>query len=287
MARQDTSANMAFNAISPTFDPDAFDNAIEDQGIPLVHYRALPCPVGLLDMNDPRKAHTDHSGCSNGFLYKKAGVVSCIFMGQNTRNQQVDNGMMLQGTARVTPNRFYTVPNDGQSPVVPHGEEVILSPFDRLYLDDVEAYAINWQLFEHNESGLDRLQYPVLKVEHLVDADGKEYVEGTDFAVDQNGQIKWIDERPGYEIADTGPRGKVCSIRYRFKPFWYVKYLEHEIRVAKTAEAFGARETTRMPFAAVIQREIQFENEQKDVGAPDPFSLRQVKAPSYGSFSAR
>ena len=59
-------------------DPDAFDDAIRSQGLTFVHYRAMKCPIGVVDADDERHPHGDHGGCSNGFLYKVVGPLTCV-----------------------------------------------------------------------------------------------------------------------------------------------------------------------------------------------------------------
>lgn len=258
------------------FDVDAFDRLIKGQGVRFRHFRAMPCPVGLGDRYDVRKVHDDHSGCSNGFLYHYAGEVVCTFSGNGKQVQLIDAGLLTGATVQVTVPRFY---DDKPS------EEVLITVFDRFYLAEDKAYVIGMQRFEANATGKDRMNYPVAKVEAIVDSDGKLY-DKSDYTV-EDGQIVWTGySRPG--IDPQSRKGQICSIRYRYKPFWYCKDLLHEVRVVQAIDPItGLAGTVRMPYAALLQREYVFENEQRDDRAPNPDSPRQPTTPRSGSFGPR
>jgi hypothetical protein len=258
------------------FDVEGFDNLIDGHGMTFVHFRAMPCPVGKSDRYDVRKTHEDHSGCSNGFLYQYAGDVVAVATG-NTRNKQLmDAGMINGSSMQVTPARHY---------VNKMTEEVVCAPFDRFYLKDNKAVVVHTQLFEANMSGMDRLNYPVVSVEHLIDSNGVTYQQNADFTIEK-GQIKWVGmNRPAMDPANS--KGQVCSVRYRYIPYWYVDRILHEIRVVKAYdEATQQISTQRMPYAIVLQRENAFEGtERHDEKAPE--STRQAQTPRSGAFGPR
>jgi hypothetical protein len=77
----------------------------------------------------------------------------------------------------------------------------------------------------------------------------------------------------------------VCSVRYSYRPFWYVDRMIHEVRVAQVEDEYGNRELTRMQQQAQLQREVWFEKEQRDAEAPP--SPRQKPGPAEGSFGPR
>jgi hypothetical protein len=78
----------------------------------------------------------------------------------------------------------------------------------------------------------------------------------------------------------------VCSVHFSYRPFWYVKNLIHEVRVAQTEDEFGNRTVQRMPQSCVLQREYFFEKEQRDSQAADPEG-RQKPGPGDGGFGPR
>jgi hypothetical protein len=268
-----------YEAVS--FDIEAFDQLIVVHGVEMVHYRAMRCPVGMTDMYDSRRPHDDHESCSNGFVYKKAGTVTTVLMSNGKTQNLIDTGIIDNATVQAIFPVHYD--RDPMSPEPLY--ECHVAPFDRFYLKDDTLTVIHWQLFEAHQTGKDRLHYPVVSVEHIIDADGHEY-GSEDYNINADGQIVWIgSRRPGFD-PNTG-KGVVCSIRYRYRPYWYVDHLLHEIRVARAEDITGERVAHRMPYSALLTRERFFENEQKDDEAALPNSLRQVVGPASGGFGPR
>lgn len=244
------------------FDAQAFDDIIRDKGVPFVHWRAMRCPVGLVDIYDQRRPHEDHSGCSNGFLYTRAGEMNSLFTGNSAQMAQYDIGILTGSSVQVTLPRYYNDPE--QSPV-------LVAPFDRLYLPDENIVVVHWQTFLASASGVEKLQFLVVNVADLIDSDGTVYRPG-DYAID-SGRLRWSSGR-------RPAPGKVCSVRYTYRPYWYIKQLLHEVRVTQVEALDGERVLARMPQSALLQREYIFEKDDYDPqsrgGDPD----RQVKAPS-------
>lgn len=242
---------------------------VDGQGVPFEHFRALPCPIGRDDPFDVRRVHEDHSGCSNGHIYERVGVMTCTFTGNSKSIQQMDMGLVTGATVQLTLPRFY----DSDT-----SKEVSVAPLDRLYLSKQVASVVGTQLFEHNISGKDRLKYPIVLVESLIDNQGNKYTQGEHFDV-VGGQIAWRGtSQPGMNPATK--RGAVCSVRYRYIPFWYIDRLLHEIRLLRQGP-----DVVRAPMSVLIQREYFFENEQNDRQTKD--SPRKAVAPRDGAFGPR
>ena len=293
MARRPIGQSMPLDLpeFAPALDPEATDAQIHDQGVRLVHWRAMRCPVGLTDMDEAtRRPHDHHADCSNGFLYTRAGLVSAAFMGNNRDAKFVDWGRVDDSTAQIVVARHYEATGaagggdgdggDGCGPKVP----VELCKFDRLYLDE-ESITVNyWELFEVHATGRQRLHFPVVRVIDLIDSQGRRYVQDADFSV-VDGQIVWAQGRdPGIDPARG--RGRVCSVRYTYRPYWYVDRMLHEVRVAQV-ETEDGRRVIRFPQNAVIRREFHFQKEDRDEDAPTPTSKRQREEPEDGDFGAR
>jgi hypothetical protein len=258
-----------------SFDVEAFDDLLRSQGVTFVHYRAMRCPVGMVDEFDTRRPHEDHSGCSNGFLYTEAGTITCLFAGNSTQPMMTDVGVQDGSTVSVTLPRFY----DGCK------DPVFIAPFDRLFLAEPHITVVNWQLFHHNPTGPDKLNFMVCSVQDLVDSQNRKYTQDKDFVV-KDGLLHWVGDRPGAD-PQTG-KGLVCSVRYGYRPHWYVKHLGHEVRVTQAENPVtGERMVQRMPQAVVLQREYVFLKEQNDDLAKNPESPRQAPAPSGPRFGPR
>jgi hypothetical protein len=255
-----------------SFDIDAFDRALRSQGVTFVHFRAMKCPVGMIDEFDTRRPHEDHSGCSNGFLYTRAGEITCLFTGNSTSSHMTELGIMDGSSVSVTIPRYY----DGtQTPLY-------IAPYDRLFLAEEGIVVPNWQTFRTNGQR-DKLSFLAVSVQDLVDSQNRRYSLG-DFSIDA-GHILWTgSNRPGLD-AQSG-KGLVCSIRYTYRPFWYVKSLIHEVRVSQAEHPVtGERMVQRMPQAVQLQREYVFEKNERDELAPD--KARQVKPPEGPRFGSR
>lgn len=260
------------------FDVEAFDNLIRTQGVRLVHYRALRCPVGMTDIGDNRRPHEDHAGCSNGFIYNKAGVVTASLLGNGNELRGTDVGFVDGASATAT----FPVEYD-QSCTSETG--VYVAPFDRFYLDEEAIVVPTWQLVKASDTGLDRLQFPAVQVDYMLDNRGKQYECGIDFTL-KNGMIVW---QPGHAPAADPESGNpaVISIRYRYRPYWYVARMLHEIRVSQLGNPItGERKLVRMQQQVMLNREYLYLNEQNDPNV-DGTAVRQAAAPADGGFGAR
>lgn len=274
-------------SVDVAFDIEAFNEAIRSQGVKLVHYRAQRCPVGMVNLDDNRRPHPHHEGCFNGFVFTKAGCVTALFTGNNKKKSMEDVGFVDFSTVQSTFPQTY---DDSD-------EKIVIAPFDRFFLSEESTKVVQWQLFQTHETGLDRLKFPVACVQGpILDARGERYNENDDFVITSEGAIKWVGRRPAPEL-DVGPglgngfgtdRGAVCSIRYLYKPFWYVGVIPHEIRVVQVQDGFD-RKSERGPQMAVLHREYVGQNvDQEATGLPSTSEeLRRVMAPMYGGFGTK
>lgn len=276
MANSSTTYAIDLPSEQLSFDVEAFDELIRGQGVTFVHWRSMRCPVGLIDQFDQRRPHDDHSGCSNGFIYTKAGLVTCLFMGNSKDSQNNEVGLLDHSECRSTVPRYYDNTNT----------PVHIAPFDRLYLGNEDISVTNWQLVEHNISGKDKLAFPPVEVQDLIDSKGVRYVQGTHFDL-TNGFIVWrMGEAPGVDPETS--KGKIYSVRYIYQPFFYVKSLLHELRVSQSENPYtGERVVQKMPQTVALQREYVGLKEENDSEAVNGMSMRQVQMPTSGSFGPR
>ncbi len=247
-----------------SFDPDAFDVALRSQGVKLVHMRAMKCPVGLVDRHDVRFVHEDHSACSNGHIYTRAGEVTCLFTGAGNKQDQQEWGLHDGGTVNITAPLTY----DGEDGLVD------VMPYDRFYLNEEAITVPHSQLVEAHSTGKDRLDFPAVQVIDVIDSHGKRH-QPSEYKIEA-GQLVWTNGGLPYDAMNE--RGMIYAVRFTYRPYWYVRQLMHQVRVAQIETAL-AREVKRFPQQWVMQREYIFENEKKDELAPDPNSPRQAKGP--------
>lgn len=253
-------------------DVAALDGFIESHGIELVHYQSMPCPLGVTDLHDSR-SHAHHSNCSNGLIYEEAGVCTSMFSGNSSSSMLEQAGIIDGSTVQVTLPRFY----DGtQTPVE-------VQSMDRFYLKDFAGARTTSQRFEHSQGETDRLDFPILTVKALMGADGVTYKQDQDFAV-RDGVIVWGNKKqPAYD--PKSERGEICSVRYSYRPYFYVKTLLHDVRVTKSVNPqTGETSVVRLPYAVLLSREYVPLNEINDDERPD---MRDVRGPRHGGFGPR
>jgi hypothetical protein len=249
---------------SVLFDLGALDRAISTHGAKMIHWAAVPCPVGKSDPMSVRRPHADHSGCSNGFLYIKMGTVHALFINSGNKLDQYETGTIDGTTVTVTMPTTY---DDSDN-------EVQALPFDRFFLDEENLTVPHTELFESSITGHDRLHYPIVKVITLIDNKGVVYCPD-DYKI-EDGQLVWTSRNPGYDTIIN--KGAVCSIRYLFRPFFYVDRISHQTRSITVDTGLECKKV-RGPQELTLIREKVFEKEEKDDQAPNSQSNRQVKGP--------
>lgn len=252
-----------------SFSPDHFDKLVDTHGIRLIHYRGIPDPRGMLSRGDARSANME-SRSTDGFLYKEAGLVTAYFSNNSDNIASQPDFSIAHATAYLTFPRYY----DNTK------EPVLLSNWDRLFLQDIEIRVTTSQYLEANATGIDRLHFPATFVEHLIDSFGSEYEANKDFLITPEGHIKWLNQhRPGWN-AEMG-RGTVYAIRYRYTPFFIVNRLLHEIRVANvTNPATFKRTLERMPYSVEVVREHVFLEQNRDQHSFQTDDPRYTNLPS-------
>jgi hypothetical protein len=216
-------------------------------------------------------------------LYTKVGTITALFTGNSKHKNLEDVGFYDGSTVQVTLPREYDDPP---------GESIFVAPFDRFYLEEESLVVPIWQQFIHHESGRDRLKYPAVKVQTLIDSAGIRYFQGSDFTVTSEGELRWIGNQPTPQLdlgGSTTTRGAVCSVRYLYRPYWYVGQIVHELRVTQISDG-ADRSIQRMPQAIVLHREyVALTRDQNDPGesAIDADALRRVLGPTSGGFGPR
>ena len=272
-------APINLNEIQVSFDKEAFMNAIKSHGVYFTHYRSLPDPTGMLSKGD---SHAVGSGNlrsnSDGFIYEKIGEFRALFMLNSNYEQQYPEGHLSFSTAYLTIPEFY---EDCKT------EPIIMAPYDRLYLKDIEARVIHRQYVEATTVGIDKLQFPATFVESLRDANGIIYAHDIDFSITLDGHIKWLTQkRPGWNTEVN--RGTVYSIRYRYTPFFVTARIIHEVRVASITDfssdiTGGARKLERMPYQVQVVRENIYYDTNLDPLRPMTIPDRLVEQPTGGN----
>jgi hypothetical protein len=260
-----------------TMDVDSIDDLIRSQGVMFEHWTAMRCPVGMIDRHDSlRRPHEHHEGCSNGFVYTKEGEVQALLTGNGLGVEQKDLGVLDSSTASMTFPRFYSSEDCQEE------KRIYLAPYDRLYYKDEGILVTNWETVEAHLTGYDRLDFPPVEITRLMDNQGISYTSD-DYRI-VNGQIQWKGNRQPGRDPETG-KGRIYSVRYRYRPHWYIKSLGHEIRTVNVDDPIsGERRAEKMPQNCIVQREFIFLNQEKDESASD---ARQTRSPAEGGFGPK
>lgn len=253
----------AINRNSPfvqtSFDLKRQDAFATSLGVDFTHYRAIPSPIGQKDRGDYRRNDGVDTITSNGMIYRCAGVLTATIT-DNSRGQKTgDMGTLDPSESRLVLPRFYNKDD------VSDGKRIYFAPGDRVYISDPNAddKIPNYEKMDY-EPSLDNVpMFPICCLEEpIVDSLNREYVENKDFSITKEGNIRWMPggNNPGID-PDTG-KGRIYSVRYRYKAFWYVTAIPKEVRITNVTTG-GIRNPERMPSYVIITREYIFHNQNK------------------------
>src|SRR5690349_20695486 len=124
-----------------SFDSETFDSFVKSNGVQFYHYKAVRCPLGMLDLMSIRSPHHEHGICSNGYIYKKAGIISATISNNSAVASLSEVGLVDGSVLNVTFPRFYDDCPD---------KHVYIQEFDRLYIKDLAVIVPHTQLVEHH-----------------------------------------------------------------------------------------------------------------------------------------
>lgn len=233
--------------------PEAFQKLIEGKGIKMVHARPLPCP-NILDLHNG-----DHdpacNKCYNGMIYYGQKEFIGAFMGDSNNRQFMMNGQWdMEQVTIVLPTKYLD------------GTELDAQLFDQISVQKTMPVRY-YQRVEHSQIGLDKLHFPAISVDHLMDASGKQYTPGVDFVV-EDGHIRWTSQnRPDYNLSIG--RGTIYSVNYYTIPVFTIIGLPHQFRTTQALDAQGKPYIERYPQMAACRKDfIPYDSTDK-VAAPD------------------
>ncbi len=229
----------------------AFDRLIKSHGVRMIHARPIPCP------NQRDIYASDHPPtcpiCVNGYVYYNQKEFLGAFIG-NTLNRN----FMMNGTWDI----------DQATLVLPakydDGSELDVQIFDHILIPDFTVRY--YQRVQHSQVGVDRLHFPAISIDKILGADGKEYVPGKDVIVNEQGYLKWIGKRPGYDL--TIDQGGVYSVNYYCRPSFTVIGLPHQLRMTQTVKN-GHAVQERFPQVAIVRKDFIPYQQGDKTGKPD------------------
>lgn len=227
-------------------------------GVEFTHWKAMPSPIGKKDRGDLRRSEGVDQITDNGMLYHCAGKFTATMTDNSRESRQGDAGTLDPSQSRLVMPRFYN--KDGTA----DGDRIYLAPGDRLYIADLAADVLvsDFQEIDYSD-GPNLARFPIVRLDGpVIDSQNITYTCGVDFKIDSNGSIVWIPggKNPGMD-PETG-KGRIYSIRFQYRAFWYVYQLPKEIRVTNVTTG-NVRAPERMPMHAVIVREFIFHNKNR------------------------
>jgi len=105
--------------------------------------------------------------------------------------------------------------------------------------------------------------FPIVKLQDaIVDSRNIQYTQNVDYTITEDGNIRWLPGGKNPGIDPLTGKGRLYSIVYLYRAFYYVVALPHELRITNVTVG-NVRAPARMPMHAVIMREYIFRNQQK------------------------
>jgi hypothetical protein len=211
--------------VQESFDLDRLDNFVTGLGVEYFHFKGQPSPIGQNDRGDYRRNDGVDTITSNGMIYRCAGKFTATMTDNSRDRKRGEAGILDPSESKLVMPRFYN------KNAVADGDRIYLSPGDRIYVADPEADVLvsNPQKMDY-EAGVDNVpMFPIVHMElPLIDSRNIEYVLGTDYQITQDGNIRWLagGKNPGID-PDTG-KGRIYSIRYLYRAYWYITILLKE-----------------------------------------------------------
>lgn len=245
--------------VQESFDLDRLDNFVTGLGVEYCHYKGMPSPIGQNDRGDYRRNDGVDTITSNGMIYRCTGKFTATMTDNSRDRKRGEAGVLDPSESKLVMPRFYN--KNGLS----DGDRIYLSPGDRIYIADPQADVLvsNPQKMDY-EAGIDNVpMFPIVSMElPILDSRNIEYTPNVDYCITSDGNIRWIDggKNPGID-PQTG-KGRVYSIRYLYRAYWYITVLLKEVRVTNVTTN-GERAPERMPYHAIAVREYMYHNQNK------------------------
>lgn len=240
--------------VQESFDLKRLEAFVTGLGVDFIHYRAMPSPIGKNDRGDLRRNDGVDTITSNGMIYRAGGMFTATMTDNNREQKRSQSGVLDPSEARLVMPRFY---NKAE---VADGDRIYLMPGDRLYIADPAADVLvaNSQEMNYQEDVDNEPMFPIISLQdRILDSRNIEYIQGVDFAITEKGNIRWLPGGNNPGIDPNTSKGRLYSIRYLYKAFYYVVALPKEVRVTNVTTG-GVRSPERMPMHAIVVREYIF-----------------------------
>lgn len=207
---------------------DQFDDLVEKQGVRVKVYRSSYCP--RVKSIDGAEHEIDCPLCYGRQFIDRFCLETVAFI----QTQELEKKVQAEGLV------------DGNSVAATFKQNVELQYFTLVELLDFTD--IYFQRIKRQKGSVDVLKYPGLRINMLVDQDGKDYFESSDFKIDVNGCIEWCPNK--------GPRaGKIYTIHYETAVRFRAVRAMHSNRFAQITKN-GGTNYIKMNEQWMLQKEF-------------------------------
>jgi len=246
--------------IQESFDLKRMDNFVEGLGVEYLHYKSIPSPIGQRDRGDYRRSDGVDTITSNGMIYHCAGKFRATLTDNSRDRKRGGAGTLDPSEGLLVMPRFYTLKENSTEK-----ERIYLSPGDRIYVADpnVDVLVSNPQKMDYQQDQDNIPMFPIVKMEvPLIDSQNIEYINNIDYCVTKEGNIRWLPagKNPGIDPA-TG-KGRIYSIRYLYRSYYYVTDLLKEVRITNIT-IDNQRVPERASYFVKVQREYMYRNQNR------------------------
>ena len=227
--------------------PEKFDDLVYKQGVRVRVYRSSYCP--RVKSIDGAEHDIDCPICKGtGFLDRYPIETYAFIQGQTMEKQHFAEGMYDGNAVQATfmqgiELQYFTL--------------VELMDFTDLFFERVKRQA----------GVMDVLRYPATRVNMLVDANGSDYFEGSDFRLDANGCIIWC---PG---GRQPAKGVIYSVNYEMTVMFRALKAAHVNRFVQASDA-GTTKMVKMNEQWTLQKAYLIERKNQDGHPISPNKIR-------------
>ena len=226
---------------------DNFDDLLQKRGVRFVHEKATPCPNILTEDNNAHEPNCPFCD-NNGMIHYGEEEIWGIFSGNSIQKTFEAHGIWEIGSAVISLPTSY-----------PDGREADFNGFDKLTIPDFTVRLWEIKEYEPRPGNKQTLRYPIVNVDYVssISHDGqtlKQYYPGTDFNIDNDGNIVWIDgKQPRYNPKTE--HGEVLTWSFFAHPVYLVVQVLRELRI--TQEMVNGKKTPRrLPQQILVKRDF-------------------------------
>lgn len=235
-----------YGAATPAgiFSTDVHDNLIKSKGHKSTHYRHALDPNRQAIDGGANISQAPDVGAVN--LYDPRPFYVAIQQ-LNWQDRYIIQGVHSDMTV-MTVN--YTTYYETQ---VEPRERVFLRKNDIITVDSGHTVLVP-QLFEYKPAGPQRMKFPIVDVDYLVDGNRNRYEKDIDFII-KDGLLEWVGTKRPLWYADKG-MGEVLSINYWTKPVFSVvstNRVFREVFTNPSGNAAQPSDATYISGSAVVQ----------------------------------